>query len=136
MRRIGKPSTSLLKRSFYLFLAVAAPILWAQDAREIVRKSIEKDQFSANHAKDYAWIQRVETHLNNAKDKDSINTFESVFMYGRRYNRLIARDDRPLPATEQQQTQAKFDKRLADYQKDQSARDARREKNRQRERAF
>ena len=137
MTRIGKLPTKQLKRKFALaFLLVSAPTVWAQDAREIVKKSVEKDQFSANHAKDYAWVQRVETHQNSSKDKDAIRTFESVFLYGRRFNRLIARNDKPLPDDEKNKVQAAFDKRVAEQQKQQPAREARREKNRERERAF
>ena len=110
--------------------------LCAQDAREIVRKSVETDQISWQRAKDYAWVRRVETHVHGGKAKDYSRTFESIVLYGRPYSRLVARDDKPLSADEQKKQQERLEKISAERAHESPAHKAQRERARERQRAF
>src|SRR3989442_660582 len=67
-----------MRSALFIF---SAATLFAQDAREIVRKSVESDQISWQRAKDYAWVRRVETHVHGGKAKDYSRTFESIILW-------------------------------------------------------
>jgi len=118
-----------------LFLLFAAATLGAQDAKEIILKSVEIDQVSWARAKDYAWTRRVQTH-DAAKNKNETTTFESIVLYGHPYSRLVARNDRPLSPAEQKKQQESLDKAAAGSQHESTAKQADREKAHQRAREF
>src|SRR5205085_2865811 len=122
-----------MRSAVLLFSAIT---LCAQDAREIVRKSVETDQISWQHAKDYAWVRRVETHVLGSKPKNSSRTFESIVLYGRPFSRLVAIDDKPLSPDEQKKQQARLEKISAERTHESPARKAELEKKRERQRAF
>jgi hypothetical protein len=60
-------------------------VVCAQDAREIVRRSVELDQANWLRMKDYTWIAReTERHLDcsgQVKSQDS-KAWETVILYG------------------------------------------------------
>jgi hypothetical protein len=88
---------------------------WTDDAREIVRRSVERDQFNAELAKDYTFIQREETRRLNAKNgvtKTESETFDVLIIEGRPYRRLIEKDGKPLSAREREKEEEKYDKTL------------------------
>lgn len=117
-------------------LIFSAVTLCAQDALEIVRKSVETDQISWQRAKDYAWVRRVETHIPGSKARNTSRTFESFVLYGLPYNRLVAKNDQPLSSEEQKKEQEKLDKASVERQHVSAERMAKREKARQRQREF
>src|SRR3977135_2602782 len=88
-------------------------VLCAQDAREIVRKSVQLDQANWLRMKDYTWVARLlERHLDSkglvrSEDKSA---WETVILYGEPHRRMLERDGKTLPPDEQRKEQAKLDK--------------------------
>jgi hypothetical protein len=117
--------------------------LCAQDAREIVRKSVELDQANWLRMKDYTWITRSTERRFDSSGKvksEEKNAWDTVMLDGQPYRRMLERNGRPLSPAEQRKQQDKLDQsaarlahetperkrqRLADY-----------DRRRERERAF
>lgn len=131
-----------------VIVAIAAavlcpPCLHAQDAREIVRRSIELDQVNWLRMKDYTWVARdVERHLDgvgNVKSEDQ-EAWETLVLYGEPYRRLLERHGRPLAPDEQRKQQEKLDKHTAKLQRETPEQRERRlagyEKQRRKDREF
>jgi len=104
------------------FLAVIGclpAILVAQDAREIVRRSLAQDAADIAAARNYTYLERQEQReldgSGKVKSRDA-HTYEVTFLAGSPYRRLIAHNDQPLPAKEQQ----KEDERLHKSRQDRS----------------
>jgi hypothetical protein len=109
--------------------------LCAQDAREIVRKSVELDQTNWLRMKDYTWIaHESERNLDSGGvvKSEKTQTWETLVLSGEPHRRMLERDGHPLPPDDQRKEQAKLDRvsaklvnetpeqrqrRIADYQK-------------------
>jgi len=91
---------------------ICLPVLTAaQDAREIIRRSVARDQTNAELGRNYTFLQRQETReLDGAGKirKRDIKTFDVTLLEGSPYRRLVARNDQPLPPKEQQQEEEKL----------------------------
>ena len=116
--------------------AMALPRVGAQDAREIVRKSVELDQANWLRMKDYTWIAReTERSLDStgAVKSQRSRAWETLILYGEPHRRMLERDGQPLASAEQRKEQAKLDniaarleretpqqreRRVAQYEKD------------------
>lgn len=89
------------------------PLSSAQDAAEIVRKSVNLDSSNWDLARNYTFIERnVRKNFDssgNLKTTES-ETHEILILYGQPYNKLIARNDQPLPEKEAKKVQEKLDK--------------------------
>jgi hypothetical protein len=87
----------------------------AQDAREIILRSAALDQRDIEIAKDYAYTRRSEQRRidssGRVKSAES-KTHEVLVLFGRPYERLIAKDDKPLPEAEERKEQQKLDKEV------------------------
>lgn len=121
-------------------LAVPA---FSQDARDIVRRSVELDQVNWLRMADYTWVGRLrERHFDahNQVTSDHEEAWETIVLDGQPFRRTMERDGKPLPADEQRKEQRKWDQSTAKLEaetaerKERSAADF--EKTRQRERAF
>jgi hypothetical protein len=91
-----------------LFLAAA---LHAQDAAEIVRRSISTEDRTIELSRNYAYQQRQEireTDSDGKLRKTSSETFDFLILDGSPYRRHIAHDDKPLPAGEQAKEEDKY----------------------------
>jgi len=117
-----------------LALLLAAAGLRAQDARDIVRKSVELDQTNWLRMRDYTWHARsAERHFDSAGKVKSEEraAWETLVLDGEPYRRMLEKNGKPLPPEEQRKEQEKLDKtaarlahespaekahRLADYQ--------------------
>ena len=110
-----------MKMRLLILLAAAGAMAQAQDAREIIRKSIELDQGNWMRMRDYTWVIRDrEQHLDasgHVKSEDS-KGWESLILYGEPYERQVERDGKPLPAEEQRSQQEKLDKRAGKLAKE------------------
>jgi hypothetical protein len=96
--------------------AALATGLAAQDAREIVRKSVDLDQANWLRMQDYTWVARsTERHFDGDGQVKSAEEsgWETVMLDGEPYRRMLERDGRPLPAAEQKKQQDKLDKSVA-----------------------
>ena len=120
----------------------AAPA-FSQDAREIVRRSVELDQVNWLRMADYTWVGRSrERHFDSHHQVASEHreAWETVILDGRPFRRTLERDGKPLPAEEQRKQQQKLDKDTARLENETPAQKQRRaddyEKGRRREREF
>lgn len=89
---------------------------FAQDTREIVRRSITLDQANWMRMANYTWVARsLEHHFDSQNRVTSTHEegWETLILGGQPYRRLIEREDKPLPPDEQRKQQAKLDKEAA-----------------------
>jgi hypothetical protein len=126
-----------------LLLAVLPATLYAQDAREIVRKSVQLDQANWRRAKDYTWtVRRVERQLDGAGKvkSEKKESWDTIILYGQPHRRYSERNSKPLSADELQKQQQKLDKDVAKLRDETPQQKQRRlaqeEKARQKEREF
>lgn len=104
-------------RAFSLpLLVLAASALGAQDAREIVRKSVELDQTNYQRLRDYTWTARSTEHHFDSAGKvksEERSAWETVMLDGEPYRRMRERNSRMLTPDEQRKEQEKLDKIVA-----------------------
>ncbi len=110
----------------------------APEAQAIVRKSLEKDRFNFDRARDYTYVQRVEERALDAEGRvkqTKSSTFDVVILGGRPYRKLVAENDRPLAEERANKIQRRFDreveKRSGEGERERQARIAAEEKERQ-----
>lgn len=100
-----------------LFVAAASSVA-AQDAREIVRRAVDRDRQNRADARDYTYLQRQDVreldHTGQVKSR-RIETWDITLLEGSPYRRLVARDDRPLSPEEQKSEDERL--RLSDEQR-------------------
>ncbi|HEY3838454.1 MAG TPA: hypothetical protein VGL72_17865 [Bryobacteraceae bacterium] len=87
-----------------------------ESAREIVRKTVERDQANWRRAPDYTWtVNRVERRLeSDGKIKsEKKEAWETVILYGEPHRRFTVRNSKPLTPDEQRKEQAKLDQEVA-----------------------
>lgn len=119
-----------------LILAVAGLAYGAQpEALEIIRRSLEAEEENFKRIRDYAYVERVETHdlEGDGRVKSTkIKTHHVVMIEGSPFKRLLAQDDKPLGPGEElaelerlrwhieqrhKEEEQKRAKRIAEYEK-------------------
>jgi hypothetical protein len=128
-------------RSILLIFAIAA--LSAQDARQIVQKSVELDQANWLSMKNYTWTAR-QTERNLDSDgkvkSEKTESWETVILYGEAFHRMLERNGKPLSPEEQRKEQQKLDKQTAklaeESDSEREKRLAKKEKEREKDREF
>jgi hypothetical protein len=125
------------------FLATLATSALAQDAREIVRRSIELDQTNWIRRADYTWTERDRERHFDAHDhvtSDHEEGWESLVLDGLPFARLIERDSKPLPPPDEKKQQQKLDRETAKLEhstpEEKQRRAAEFEESRRKDRAF
>jgi hypothetical protein len=115
----------------------------AQDAREIVRKSVELDQANWLRMKDYTWIANETDRSLDSKGQvksTESSKWETVVLYGEPHRRMLERNGKPLTADEQRKEQQKLDKTVAQLEGETDAQRQRHleeyEKQREKDREF
>jgi hypothetical protein len=123
--------------------AVFAAAAFAQDAREILRRSVELDQANWLRMADYTWVCHLhERHFDshNQVTSEHQEAWETIILDGQPYRRILDRDGKPLPPDKQRKQQHKLDTAAADLEKETLQEKQRRaadyEKTRRRERQF
>ncbi len=122
-----------------LFALCAAAQERAPDAVEIVRRSVDRDWTDFESRKNYTYQERTEFRQFRGDGKlasSQSETNEILILGGRPYERLTARNDRPLPAREERKQQAKLDQESAKRQHESAAARARYEQDRAEQREF
>jgi hypothetical protein len=115
---------------------------FCQDAREIVRRSVELDQDNWRRMADYTWVghsreRHFDSHNNVTSDRRE--AWETIILDGEPLRRMLERDGKPLAPEEQRKQQQKLDKSTAKLenetpeQKQRRAADYEKERRRQRE---
>jgi hypothetical protein len=115
----------------------------AQQARDIVKRSVELDQYNWQRMKDYTWIARqTDRDLDSSGRVKSEKTeeWETVVIYGEPHHRMLERDGKPLSAQDQRKEQAKLDQAVAKREQEtpeqRAHREAQYEKEREKDREF
>jgi hypothetical protein len=97
-------------------LLLAGSTLLGQDAREIVRKSVELDQSNWQRMKDYTWIARRTDRLLDSSGQvksQKIEEWETVVVYGEPHHRTLKRNGEALSPEDQRKEQEKLDQAVA-----------------------
>ena len=130
-------------RLFPAFLTLFVASGLSQDAREIVRRSVELDRNNWIERADYTWVGHSRERHFDAHDQvtsDRREAWEIFILDGLPFTRMLERDGKPLPAAEQRRQQQKLDRDTAKLEsqtpEEKQRRAAEFEKSRQRERAF
>jgi hypothetical protein len=113
--------------------------LHAQDPREIVSRSVERDWTDYASMKNYTYRERTESRRYSMDGKLSskrVETHEILVLHDRPYERLIARDDHPLSEVATRKEQEKLDQEASRREHESPARAAQYEKERAEDRAF
>ena len=122
-----------------LLFAVVWGAASGQDAAEIVRKSLDRDQSNFERLKNYTYQQRSEAReydSNRKLKKTEVETFEILVLARRPYARLISRDDKPLSAKEERKAQEELEKESAKRMRESASDKAKIEKERELERKY
>lgn len=112
---------------------------WGQDPLDIIRRSLDRDTSNFQHLKDYTYQEHQEVRQfdgGGKLKKSESETKEILILSGRPYQRLIARDDKPLSEKETAREQEKLDREVARHQSLSDAEKARLEKRRAENRKF
>lgn len=121
------------------FCLLFLPILCAQNAKDIIRRSMERDSVNWEQRKNYTYVQRIETRRYDGNHRLIATASESkeiLVLDGRRYDRLMARDDQPLSPKEARRERDRMDAELARRRRESAADKSRLEKERIEERKF
>ncbi len=97
---------------FAIGLVVSAVAAFAQDPREIVRRSVEKDDLNEKVARSYTFLERREVH--DSRKPTRIETWDVTLLEGTPYRRLVERNDKPLSDADREREEQKLQKNLAD----------------------
>jgi len=123
-----------------LFLAInTALVVCAQDAADIIRRSVERDATNFERFRNYTFLERVEERRygrNGNLSSKEIQTFEFMVLGGRPYGKLVERDDKPLPEKEARKEQEKVDRELAKRQRESASDKAKENQNRDEQRRY
>jgi len=120
-------------------LFVLALPVFAQDAAQIVLRSVQRDARNFELLKDYTYTERTELRRFGPGGKiqsTESNTFSIEMLDGRSYRRKIAHNDQPLSDSEARKVQENLDRRRARWKNESAADKAKREKRRLEDRAF
>jgi hypothetical protein len=111
--------------------------------RELLRCAQDREVENEKRLRDYTYIEREEEHRLDGSGnvrKTETRTREVLEVYGERVERLIAKDDRPLPAGEAKKEEGKIQKVIDKYNNESESSRRKRldkeEKERQDERKF
>jgi hypothetical protein len=128
---------------FFLFALFLCPLLHAQsappDAQQIIRHSVERDWTDFSSLKDYTYEERTEFRQFDKDGKLSSTrseTHDILILGNRPYEKLVARNDKPLSAAEQRKEQEKLDREAAKRQHESAGDQAKEEKERAEDWAF
>lgn len=106
-----------------LLLGCLTPLLFGQDAREIVRRAVERDSTNTQLARNYTFLQRQDVRELDGAGKvknEKLETWDITLLEGSPYRRLVARNDQPIPAEEQLREEEKLRRSIEDRSKETS----------------
>jgi hypothetical protein len=98
-------------RALLLGLASATALLGQVDAREIICRAVAADESNWRVARHYMFSERVDLRYLDSLGRmksNEVETFDVTLLDGSPYRRLVARDDRPLPAGEESKEQRRL----------------------------
>jgi hypothetical protein len=101
--------------------ALAQPAPVAAEARAIILRSAERDQNDLEARRNYTFLTHTEQRDLDAAgnvEKLESRTSEVLILYGRPYQRLIAKDGKLLPPDEDRKERKKMDKEISRREKE------------------
>ena len=105
-----------------ILCALTLWVCWgADDAREIVRRSVNVGDENLKAARNYTYRERSEGRTLDGAGrvtKTEIETHDITVLEGSPYRRLVARDDKPLPPKDERKEEDKLRKITAERQKE------------------
>ena len=117
--------------------------LSSDQIRDLIRKTADNDVVNDKRQRDYTYIQRDEQHKLDGKGQTKsveIKTSEILELYGEQVERLISKDDKPLPENEskkeEERLQKVIDKRRNESDEDRQKRLQKEEKEREQDHKF
>ena len=120
-----------------------SPSLSQDQIRDLIRQTEANDMENDKRQRDYTYIQREEeNHLDGKGQVKSTETKTSELLeiYGEQVERLIAKDDKPLPEKdarkEEEKIQKVIDKRKNESEEERNKREKKEEKDREQDRQF
>lgn len=120
-------------------LLLVATVSYGQDAKEIVRESVQHDLLNFERLKNYTYVEHDEDKTldrHGKVKKSDKETYEVLILGGRDYERLIEKDDKPLSATEARKEAEKLDKEVERREHESASDKAKIAKERQEQRKF
>jgi hypothetical protein len=115
----------------FALLLFAAAALHAQDVAEIVKRSLEHEQWNPKPPRDYVWTEDAEERSFDASGKVikiTTQTREVMAMYDEQFTKLIRKNGKPLTDAQTRSEQAKFDNALRKREHESPEAKAKREK--------
>lgn len=104
-----------------LLFAVLPALALAQTPKEILERAAQVNDKNQELARSYTYLERQERRnldgSDNVKDRMS-QTWDVTPLEGSQYRRLVARDDKPLPADEEKKEQEKLRKSIEERRKE------------------
>ncbi len=121
----------------------ASGVVPAAQIRQLLERAEQKDLENDKRQRDYTYTERVERHTLDGRGgvkKTETRTLEVLQIYGEDVERLISKDDKPLPPDEVKKEDDKIqkiiDKRRSEPEVDRRKRLAKEEKDREEDRKF
>ncbi len=120
---------SLHTRTLLVTLVSATALLGQIDARAIIRRAVAADERNWKAARNYTFSERADLRYLDAKGQlklREISGHEIMLLDGSPYERLVARNDRPLPPAEEKKEREKLAKSTAERHSESAAKRAQR----------
>lgn len=118
-------------------------VLSQDQIRTLIRHTADNDMENDKRQRDYTYIQREEQHRLDGKGQTKsteTRTSEILEIYGEQVERLIAKDDKPLPEKdakkEEEKIQKLIDKRKNESEEERDKREKKEEKDHEQDRQF
>src|SRR5712664_2806804 len=102
-----------------LLLALTLPAAFPQDAREIVRRSVTRDQRNWELARNYTYIESIkdrEFDGSGKVKKEESEGYEVSYLCGQRYHRLVQKNGKPLDTKDDRKVKEKLVNFTAKYE--------------------
>ena len=120
-------------------LLLCAPAVFAQDAREIIRQSVQRDLLNFERLKNYTYqeddqIKSFDRH--NKIKKTETESYDIMILGGQPYAKLIQRDGKQLSPSDSKKEQTKLDQEVERRKRESENDKAKIEKQRQEQRKF
>jgi hypothetical protein len=122
-----------------IVLLLIASAAWAQDANEIIRRSTDRDFRNFESRKNYTYQEHIEFRQYDGKGKlakTEAETHEVLILEGQPYERLIAKNGKPLSEKDTEKEQNKLDKESEKRQHQSASEKAKLEKERAEDRKY
>jgi hypothetical protein len=116
-----------------------AATVWGQSAADIMKRSIDRDFDNFEQQKNYTYQEREQNREFDAKGgvtKTETETSEILILGGRPYEKVVAKNDKPLSEKDARKEQEKMDRELARRRNLTDAEKAKLEKERAEERKY